>query len=304
MARAGDGLAAHGGDSREGLLLGGGAFALWGLYPFYFKALADVPALEIVAHRILWSAVLLALVVQARGGWSEVSGALADRRLRRGLLGTTLLISTNWFVYILAVTGGQVLDASLGYFLCPLVNVALGVLVLGERLSRGQLLAVALAAFAVLMLIVMLGILPKIALFLAVSFGLYGLLKKRLPVDALTALFIECVLLVPVAVGVALWLHATGSLATTTADAATLLLLLLAGAITVVPLLMFGMGAQRLRLSTVGILQYIAPTMLFIEGAVWFGEPLDPWRLAAFALIWLALAIYTVDGLRRARTAA
>jgi chloramphenicol-sensitive protein RarD len=149
----------------------------------------------------------------------------------------------------------------------------------------------------------MLGIVPKIALFLAVSFGLYGLLKKRLPVDALTALFLECALLVPVALAVAFWLHATGNLATTTADAATLLLLLLAGAITVVPLLMFGMGAQRLRLSTVGILQYIAPTMLFIEGVIWFGEPLNPWRLAAFALIWLALAIYTVDGLRRARVA-
>ena len=293
-----------GGDTREGLLLGAGAFALWGLYPFYFKALAHVSPLEIVVHRILWSSLLLALIIQARGGWRAVTTALFDRRLRLGLVTTTLLIAANWFVYVLAVTGDQVLDASLGYFLCPLVSVALGVMVLKERLTPGQTVSVALAAMAVVLLIVMLGIVPRIALFLAVSFGLYGLLRKRLPVDPLTALFLECALLIPAALVVAVWLAAAGALRTAEGEPWTLFLLFLSGIITVGPLLMFGMGAKRLRLSTVGLLQYIAPSMLFVEGVVWFGEPLNPWRLVAFVLIWTALVLYTADGWLRARRGA
>jgi chloramphenicol-sensitive protein RarD len=296
-------VTAESGDTREGLLLGGTAFALWGLYPFYFKALAAVPALEIVVHRVLWSSLLLAVVIQLRSDWREVTGALRDRRLRKGLAATTLLIAANWFAYVLAVTGNQVLDASLGYFLCPLVSVALGVLVLKERLSRGQAVAVGVAAAAVLMLIWKLGIVPKMALFLAVSFGLYGLLKKRLPVSPLTALFLECVLLVPLALLIAFWLWLDRGLVDPMGEPLAFALLLLAGFITVVPLLLFGMGAQRLRLSTVGLLQYIAPTMLFFEGIIWFGEPLNPWRLGAFVLIWAALALYTGDGWLRARRA-
>ena len=291
-------------DSRAGLLMGAGAFALWGLYPFYFKALGHVPALEIVAHRIFWSTLVLALIIQLRGAWGPVTAALFDPRLRWGLAATTLLIATNWFAYVLAVTSGQVLDASLGYFLCPLVNVALGVLVLKERLAPAQIAAVSLATAAVVLLIVTLGIVPKMALFLAISFGLYGLIRKRLPVDPLSALFLECALLIPAGIAVALWLGLAGSSRTLEGDAWTLFLLSLSGIVTVGPLLLFGLGAKRLRLSTVGILQYIAPTMLFVEGVVWFGEPLDPWRLAAFVLIWAALVIYTVDGILRARTAA
>jgi chloramphenicol-sensitive protein RarD len=290
-----------GGDSREGLLLGAGAFALWGLYPYYFKALVDVPPLEIVVHRVIWSSLLLAAIIQLRRSWTPVMAALLDRSLRAGLAATTVLIATNWFAYVLAVTGNQVLDASLGYFLCPLVNVALGVLVLKERLTVGQVAAVALAAAAVALLIVKLGVVPKMALFLAVSFGLYGLLRKRLPVDPLSALFLECALLIPVALAVAVWLGAAGGLRTAEGEPATLLLLTLSGAVTVGPLLLFGMGAKRLRLSTVGLLQYIAPSMLFVEGVVWFGEPLNPWRLLAFAMIWTALAVYTLDGWLRSR---
>jgi chloramphenicol-sensitive protein RarD len=292
---------AEAGDSREGLLLGAGAFALWGLYPFYFKALAHVPAMEIVAHRILWSSLLLAGIIQFRGGWGSVIGALYDRRLRLGLGITTVLIAANWLVYVLAVTGGQVLDASLGYFLCPIVSVGLGVAVLKERLSRWQLASVGLATLAVVLLIVMLGVVPKIALFLAVSFGLYGLYRKRLPVDPLSALFLECALLLPLAAVVAIWLAATGTLHGGRGEGATLFLLMLSGIVTVGPLLMFGLGAKRLRLSTIGLLQYIAPTMLFLEGVLWFGEPLNPWRLVAFVMIWAALAIYTLDGVLRTR---
>ena len=165
-------------DSRAGLLMGAGAFALWGLYPFYFRTLGHVPALEIVAHRIFWSTLVLALIIQLRGAWGPVTAALFDPHLRWGLAATTLLIATNWFAYVLAVTSGQVLDASLGYFLCPLVNVALGVLVLKERLASAQIAAVSLATAAVVLLIVTLGIVPKMALFLAISFGLYGLIKS------------------------------------------------------------------------------------------------------------------------------
>lgn len=291
-------------DSREGLLLGAGAFVLWGFYPFYFKALGDVPALEIVAHRIFWSTLVLAILIQWRRGWTPVIAALRDHRVRWGLAAATLLIAANWLVYVLAVTNGQVLDASLGYFLCPLVNVALGVLVLKERLTPAQTAAVGLAAAAVLLLIVAMGIIPKIALFLAISFGLYGLLRKRLTVDPLTALFLECALLLPACLGVAAWLGLAGTSRTAEGEAWTLFLLSLSGIVTVGPLLMFGMGAKRLRLSTLGVLQYIAPTILFVEAVAWFGEPLNPWRLAAFAMIWAALVVYTLDGVARARAAA
>ena len=289
--------------SRTGLILAATAFTLWGVYPFYFKALGHVPPLEIVAHRIAWSTLTLAPLIQLRRGWSTVLGALMDRRLRWGLGATTLLIAANWFVYVLAVTSGNVLDASLGYFLCPLVNVALGVAFLKERLSPAQIAAVALAAAAVLLLIVALGVVPKVALFLAISFGLYGLARKRLPVDPVTALFLECALLVPAGLAIALGLGLTGSLRTLEGDPWTLLLLALSGIVTAGPLLLFGMGAKRLRLSTIGVLQYIAPSMLFVEGVLWFGEPLNPWRLAAFVMIWAALAVYTVDGIRRSRSA-
>ena len=291
-------------DSRAGLILSATAFTLWGVYPFYFKALGHVPPLEIVAHRIVWSTLTLAPLIQLRGGWPTVLGALMDRRLRWGLGATTVLIAANWFVYVLAVTSGNVLDASLGYFLCPLVNVALGVAFLKERLSPAQIAAVALASAAVLLLIVMLGVVPKIALFLAISFGLYGLARKRLPVDPVTALFLECALLVPAGIAIALWLGLGGQLRTLEGDPWTLVLLALSGIVTVGPLLLFGMGAKRLRLSTIGILQYIAPSMLFVEGVLWFGEPLNPWRLVAFVLIWTALVVYTVDGVLRTRAAA
>jgi chloramphenicol-sensitive protein RarD len=288
-------------DSRQGLLMGAGAFTLWGLYPVYFKALGHVSPLEIVAHRILWSTLVLAPLIQVRGAWPAVSGTLLDPRLRWGLAVTTALIATNWFAYVLAVTSGNVLDASLGYFLCPLVNVALGVLVLKERLSPAQIAAVALAGSAVLLLIFKLGIVPRMALFLAISFGLYGLARKRLPVDPTAALFLECALLIPAGLAVAAWLATTGNLRTLDGDPWTLVLLALSGFVTVGPLLLFGMGAKRLPLSTVGILQYIAPSMLFVQGVLVFGEPLNPWRLVAFLLIWCALVIYTADGIMRAR---
>jgi chloramphenicol-sensitive protein RarD len=293
--------AAAGGDSREGLLCGAGAFVLWGIYPFYFKALAEVPALEIVVHRIVWSTPVLALLLLRGDGWAEVARTVRDWHLLRGLLATTLLIATNWLVYVLAVTGGQVLDASLGYYMCPLVSVVLGVVVLKERLTRVQIMAVGLVALAVVLLIATLGVVPKVALFLAASFGLYGLFRKRLPVAPAAALFLECALLLPVALLLLAWFAGRGELVGPAAAPWTFFLLAMAGVVTVGPLLLFGMGAKRLRLTTVGLLQYITPTMLLVEGVLWFGEALNPWRLLAFALIWAALALYTWEGLRQAR---
>ena len=291
-------------EARTGLALGVGAFTLWGLYPFYFRVLAHIPALEIVAHRVVWSVLLLALFLPGGDRWGALRRVLATPATLAWLGLTSLLVSTNWLVYVLAVTGDQVLDASLGYFLCPLVNVALGVLVLKERLSPAQAGAVALAGFAVLLLVWQGGVVPKVALFLALSFGVYGLLRKRLPVDAATGLLVECLLALPLAAAIAAWLAYTGGLRSPGADARTWALLLLSGFVTVGPLLLFAMGAKRLPLATLGLLQYIAPTMLFLQGVLLFGEPLDPWRLAAFALIWLALAAYTADGVRRARRGA
>lgn len=254
-----------------------------------------------MAHRIFWSVVMLACLLPLAGHWRALLSALRTPATLGWLAVTTVLITANWLVYVLAVTGGQVLDASLGYFLCPLVNVALGVVVLKERLTAAQTAAIALAACAVLLPIWQLGAVPKIALFLAVSFGLYGMLRKRLAVDAATGLLVECALALPLSAGIALWLGATGELRSPGADAWTWTLLLLSGFVTAGPLLLFTMGARRLPLATLGLLQYLAPSMLFLEGALLFGEPVEPSRLAAFALIWAALALYTAEGVLRAR---
>lgn len=291
-------------EYRLGLLAAVGGFTLWGLYPFYFRALSAIPPLEIVAHRIAWSVLLLAGMAAFAGRWRAVVAAVRTPATRRWLAATTVIISANWLVYVLAVTGGQVLDASLGYFLCPLVNVALGVVVLKERLTPAQTAAVALASVAVLIPVWQLGQVPKLALFLAVSFGVYGMLRKRIPVDAATGLLVECVLALPLAAGIALWLGAAGGLRSPGADSWTWALLALSGVVTAGPLLLFTIGARRLPLATLGLVQYIAPSMLFLEGALLFGEPVEPARLAAFALIWAALALYTADGLLRGRRAA
>jgi chloramphenicol-sensitive protein RarD len=288
-------------ESREGLILGASAFVLWGLYPFYFKALAAIDPLEVVAHRIVWSFVVLLVAMPFAGRWREVAEALLHWRSFLGLLLTTVLILVNWIVYVLAVVSGNVLDTSLGYFLCPLVAVALGVFVLKERLSPWQLAAVALALAAVVNLILQLGIVPRVALVLAVSFGVYGLVRKKLRVGPVSGLFVECLLALPVAVGVIWWKLDHGGLGFLHVSPLDDLLLLLAGVATIGPLLLFNMGAKRLSYSTIGLLQYIAPSMLFLESVLLFGEPLEFWRLATFLVIWLALAIYTLDSLHRAR---
>jgi chloramphenicol-sensitive protein RarD len=290
-------------ERRVGLLYGLAAYLAWGLLPLYFRALHDVPPLEILAHRVLWSVLLLAGLVTVMRRWPEVARPLSAGRGRLTLLCTTTLISVNWGVYIWAVHAGRVLEASLGYFINPLVNVLLGVLFLGETLSRRQQLAVGLAGVGVAALVVSAGALPWVALVLAVSFGFYGLLRKRERIDAVGGLFSETALLAPLAAGFLALLasRGTGHLG---AEPRTTALLVAAGAVTALPLIWFAVGVQRLRLSTIGLLQYVAPTMQFSIAVFVFGEPFTAAHGVAFACIWTSLALYTWDVLAGVAAAA
>ncbi|MCB1887338.1 MAG: EamA family transporter RarD [Rhodocyclaceae bacterium] len=277
------------------------AFAIWGLSPLYFKAVGALPALDIVAHRILWSAALLGAVLIITGRFARLVRTLGDAPvLIRTLLFSGLLNSANWLVFVWAINAGRVLEASLGYFINPLVSVALGALVLGETLRPVQRLAVAIAAGGVALRIWQIGTLPWIALFLAGSFACYGLIRKRTPIDPVGGLFVETLIGLPLALGWFAWQERAGIL-----DWALLgelgLLLPVAGLITAIPLMLFAYGARRLTLSTVGLTQYLAPSLSFAL-AVWvFDEAIDATRVGAFALIWCALALYSVDLWRASR---
>lgn len=286
--------------SRSGLLAAGLAFTAWGLSPIYFKAVGALPALEIVAHRVLWSVLLLAALLAIGRRFGPLLSALRQPGLTGTLALTTLLTSSNWLVFVWAINAGRTLEASLGYFINPLVSVLLGALFLGERLRRLQLVAVAVAASGVALRIAQLGGLPWVALFLALTFGVYGLLRKRTPIDPVGGLFAETLIALPFALGYLAWQAGSGRL-----DGQLLLalgwLLPMAGVITAVPLMLFAHGARELPLATLGFTQYLAPTLNFVV-AVWiFHEPFDAGRLGAFALIWAALAIYSLDLWRMSR---
>ncbi|MFO1036738.1 MAG: EamA family transporter RarD [Geminicoccaceae bacterium] len=286
------------------LLIGASAFVLWAAFPFYFKAVAHVHPGEIIAHRVFWSAVTLIPLAAFLGQLPAAIRALKDPLLRRGLLVTSLLTLGNMSLYVLAVVWGHVLEASLAYFLCPLITVALGVFVLGERLSRAQAAAVLLAAVAVIFLMVQLRVVPYLALSLAVLFAVYGLQRKRLPVSPAAGLLVESILGLPAAAALFLWVGVGPGIAYGTAGLGTTILLSLAGAVTALPLLLWNLGAKRLPLATMGVLQFIVPSLLFVEGVFIFGEPLEPARLVAFGLIWVALLLYSLDTWLRARRTA
>ena len=288
---------------RSGLIAAIGAFAFWGVFPLYLNLLAAVPALEILAQRIVWCCVFVIGWVAARGELGAIRAALANRGTRLRLAATGVLISINWLTYVWAINNGHVIDASLGYFINPLVSVALGVVVLSERLNRAQWTAVGLATAGVLYLAIVTGRPPWISLVLAMSFGLYGLIRKVVAVDSLPALATETLLLTPLAAGYLLWLGARGAAAFGQLGVPTDLLLLGSGIATAVPLAMFAYGARRIPLSTVGLTQYLAPSMQFLLGVFFFDEPFPRARAIGFILIWCALAIYAADGLRRSRRA-
>ena len=289
-----------------GLLQAALAYVLWGLFPIYFHALARIDAFEIVLHRSLWSFVFVSVLLVALRRLQWVGGVVRQPRLLARFALSALLLSANWLLYVWAVNHGHVVEASLGYFVTPLVNVLLGMLVLEERLRRLQWLAMAVAATGVLWLTLGAGRPPWIALGLAASFGGYGLLRKTATLGALEGLAVETAVLAPVALLALVGLSASRGGPFAGLDGTTTGWLLFAGPMTAVPLLLFAAGARRLTLATLGTLQYLAPTIQFLLGVAWFGEPLAPTRLAGFALIWSALAIYSADGflwLRRQRVA-
>jgi chloramphenicol-sensitive protein RarD len=279
------------------------AFVLWGVFPLYFKQIASVGPLEVVLHRSVWSLlfVLAVLAVLRRFGWVR---ALWDqpRRLAKFAL-SALLLSGNWLLYVYAVHSGQVVEASLGYFINPIVNVLLGVLVLHERLNRVQWAAVALATLGVVWLTLQAGRPPWIALLLAVSFGLYGLMRKTATLGALEGLALETMLLAPVVVPALAWWTLRGGGAMARGDPVLDAWLLLAGPLTALPLLLFAAGARRLPLATLGLIQYVSPTIQLLLGVYVFGEVFDRHRLIGFGFIWSALLLYSLDGWRRSRAA-
>jgi chloramphenicol-sensitive protein RarD len=278
------------------------AYLAWGVSPIYFKALARVPPLEILAHRVIWSILLLAGLLAASRRLGPLRRVLADRRQIALLAGTATLLSVNWFIYIWAVNAGRLLEASLGYFVNPLVNVLLGVLFLGERLSVPQRWAVALASAGVGVLLLRLGTFPWVSLSLALSFGLYGLLRKRAAIGALEGLLVETAWLAPAALVFLLHLGASGNGAFGSGPSTTALLVA-AGAVTGIPLLWFNHGVARLRLSTIGLVQYLAPTTQFLLAVLAYREPFGSAHAAAFGFIWASLAVYSADALSRARRA-
>jgi chloramphenicol-sensitive protein RarD len=286
---------------KPGLLAAALAYGLWGVFPIYIKQIAHVDAVQVVAHRSLWSLVFVfaLLAIWRRLAWLKV--ALTDRHTLRVFAASAALLSVNWGVYVWAVSAGRIVDASLGYFINPLVNVLLGVLVLGERPRPVQWVAVGMAALGVAWLIVGAGEWPWIALVLALSFGTYGLLRKTAPLGATEGLGLETLMQAPVAIAVLAWAMWQGHAAMSPADPATSAWLLLAGPFTAIPLLLFAVAARQLTLATLGLMQYLGPTIQFLLGVFVYDEPFTSQRAVGFALIWGALALYSGESWRRWR---
>ncbi len=286
---------------RPGLMAAIASYVLWGVFPLYWYLLKHVPSLQIISHRIVWCALFVVGFLVLREGWGWLRTALSRPRVGWMLLASSLLISINWGIYIWAVTNGRVVDASLGYFINPLVNVLIGVLVLGERLNRAQWTAVALAGIGVLWLALLHGDPPWIALALAFSFAFYGLIRKVANVDAVPGLAIESlILLLPALVWLG-WAQSQGVGAFGQTGWRSDALLVFGGALTALPLIGFAYGARRIPYSLVGILQYIAPTLQLISGVWLLGEDFTRTQALGFGCIWLALGIYALDGWRRSR---
>ena len=288
-------------NAQRGLLATVAAFFIWGLMPLYLRPLRSLPALEVISHRIVWSAALLLAWLGLRGGFRDVAAALRDGRTRRRLALCALLTTCNWLGFVWAVSVGRTLDASLGYFINPLINVVLGVVVLSERLNRLRWAAVSLAAAGVLWLAIAAGEVPWIALMLACTFSIYGFIRKVIAVEAVAGLAAETALLAPLALGYLLWTQLQGSATFGAGHGWLTPWLMLGGGVTAVPLALFAYGARQIPYATVGLIQYLGPTLQFATGVFVFGEPFSGSRLCGFAMIWAALAIYAVGGLRTAK---
>jgi chloramphenicol-sensitive protein RarD len=289
-------------EERRGYLYGFLAYAIWGFFPIYFKLLRPSPPFEILAHRIVWSVLFVSLVLTVMHNWRFIPRVVRDRRLFGGISLAAVLIAVNWGTYILGVNSSRVVETALGYFITPLVLALLGVTVQRERLRPGQWVAVGIGGIAVAVLTVDYGRLPYIALILAASFSLYGLIKKRLAMPPAEGLFFESAVLALPALAFLTWLNLTGGAKFGHVSAVHTTLLVLSGVLTAFPLLLFAAAANRVPLVGIGILQYVAPILQLGCGVLIFHEPMPAARLAGFCLVWVALVVFTVDGLRGARS--
>ena len=290
-------------DSLRGLGFALTAYLLWGVLPLFLKAVSDVPPAEVIAHRVLWSVPIAGAVLWATGRTADLHHALRSPRMLAMAALTATLITINWGTYVWAIGAGHTLDAALGYYINPLFSVAIGAIFLGERLGRAQIAAIALAAAAVIVVGVEAGHVPVISLVLTLSWGAYAFFKKMLPIGPNQGFFLEVLLLSIPALAYMLWLGHTGQGHFLMGNPHDTWLLLACGPVTALPLMIYANGAKLLRLSTIGILQYITPTMVFLIAVFLFGEPFGTARMIAFPMIWAALAIYTTALVRQARTA-
>ncbi|MBZ9888752.1 EamA family transporter RarD [Mesorhizobium sp. BR1-1-3] len=290
--------------ARRGFLLALGAYLLWGLLPFYMKAVAHLPLAEVIAHRIVWSVPIAAAVLIWAGRTADFKAAMRSPRTIAMAALTAALISVNWGIYVWAIAVDRTVETALGYYINPLVSVVVGALLLGERLDRLQIAAVVLAAVAVAVLTIEGGKLPWVSLALAFSFAAYGFFRKTLPIGPSQGFLLEVLLLSVPALGYIVYLIATGQDHIVSSSGTDTALLIGCGPVTSVPLLLFAFGAKLLRLSTIGIMQYIAPTMVFLIAVLIFDEPFGTIQAIAFALIWAALAVYSWSMLTTARRAA
>ncbi|WP_404364375.1 EamA family transporter RarD [Marinobacter sp.] len=290
-------------EATKGAIFGLSAYSMWGCFPLFFALFEGVPSYEVLIHRIIWSSIFLAVVVTLLRRWPLIRNALAQPRKLGRVLACAVLIGINWGLYIYAVETHRVLQASLGYFLTPLVNVALGMLVLGERMVRLQAVAVGLAAVGILIQLFLVGTLPWISLVLAGSFGTYGLFRKQVELDGLSGLFVETLLLLPLGLLVLTWLSSLEA-SHFGENNRTTFLLMSSGIVTALPLLAFAGAARRLRLSTLGFLMYINPTLQFFLALWVFNEPLSAIQLASFVIIWTALGLYSWSSWDSSPTAA
>lgn len=288
-------------SSTHGLLFGVAAYGLWGIFALYYALLDSVSPFEIVAHRVIWSLVLLCIIITATRGWLKLRLALRNRKSVSLLALASVVLSINWLVYVYSISINEVVQASLGYFINPLVSVALGVILLGERLRKVQWLAVGLAVFAVLVLTFSYGAVPWISLILAFSFGFYGLLKKYVGFGAVESLTIETAVLSPFSIILLITLESSLGAAFVQDGLGISLLLIFLGPLTAIPLLAFGAAATRLPLSTMGLLQYITPIVLFTFGVTIFHDSMSTSRWIGFFIVWIALLLFSVDATRRAK---
>lgn len=287
-------------EIRSGVLFGLIAYSLWGVFPVYFKWIETVAPTEVLVHRVVWAVPFGAFIIFARRQWPQVRAAFVDRSMLAWLTLAALCISINWLIYIWAVQNERIFEASLGYYINPLIYVAVGVVLLGERLRRAQMMAVVLAFIGVSYLTISGGVFPWVALSLATLFTAYGVIRKQVSIGAMPGLFIETSLLFPFAVAWLCFLLLKGNASFAAGDSSQSFLLLMAGPITVMPLLLFALSAKRLTLTTIGFMQFLAPTLQFFTG-LYYGEKLSPAHIVCFSFIWVAVAFFSFDALSAGR---